>query len=106
MKNVMYEKVIFRTEWNKYENKTTFIAVFPDDESNYGNVCMIPFSIENDTVTFEAFGEMSMEYYYQYTKLVKKNSNEAKKCLKVLTEHLNRIPNYNPVFRVMEKIMR
>lgn len=106
MKKTYMERVIFRTEWNKYENKTTFIAVFPDDESNNGNVCMIPFSIENGIAVFEAFGEMSMEYYYQYTKLVKKNSNEAKKCLKVLTEHLNRIPNYNPVFRVMEKIMK
>ena len=106
MKNVMYEKVIFRTEWNKYENKTTFIAVFPDDESSCGNICMIPFSIENDCVVFEAFGEMSMEYYYNYTKLVKKNSDTAKKCLEVLTSHFSRIPNYSPCFRVVERISR
>lgn len=105
MKKVMYEKVIFRTEWNKYMKKTTYIAVFPDDESKYG-VCMIPFSIEENAAIFEAFGEMSMEYYYKYTKLVKKNSDEAKKCLKVLTDYLNRIPNYNTNLRVMEKIMR
>ena len=88
------DRVIFRTEKDPYISETRFVAVFPDYSKRPGYITCLSFyfsynDMDRGTVWFEPWGEMS-ETYYAKTKLVRKNSVEAKKCLAAVLQYINR----------------
>ena len=93
------ERVVFRKEFPGKPFAPNFIAVFPEDEANPGMIAYIAFNMrEGRGPVFEPYSEMALGYYYGKTKPVKKDSDDAKKCLKAIEAY------YDTKFRVMEKI--
>ena len=94
------ERVIFRTEWNEYLDKDTLLAVFPDDDANLGRICYVPFYFLGDeTIWYEPYGEMAVDYYYRNTKPVK-DAELIGKCIQALTVR------YGGKYQSMQKIIR
>ena len=92
------ERVIFRIEKNPYFDGASYLAVFPDTESNPGRLACVPFHSVNGTAVFEPFGECSLSYYYE-TKRVRRRSSEARQCLDAVQEY------YKASFHVVEKMI-
>lgn len=100
------ERVIFRKEYDEYKGKEVYLAVFPDDEARAGFLAYVSFfftpsgdfSDDRSSAIFEPYGEMSTGYYYDKTKIVHKNTDEARRCLDAIKRY------YNSDFRVVEKI--
>lgn len=103
------EKVIFRTEKDKENNRINYMAVFPDDPCNPGRIAFISFyKIGEGEYIFEPYGEMSRDYYYSKTRVVH-ISPKTTELLEVLMSYINNHNIYGyPVdydsFKVMEKI--
>lgn len=93
------EKVIFRKEKNEYTGNESFLAVFPDDEAKSGHVAATPFHFCHGMVFFEAYCEISLDYYYT-TKVIHKTSDEAQRLLNAVCGF------YHSKFRLAEKIVR
>ena len=96
------ERVIFRKEFDKYQKRWGYIAIFPDEQSFPGCVGIIPFKLDSmyDHPTFEPYCEASM-YYVLSRKIVHKNTEEAQKCLKALEDYFS---SYDYKFKVVEKM--
>lgn len=93
------ERIIFRKEKNPYTNEPSYLAVFPDDETNPGRVECLPFCIrDNGTAVFEPLCEADLWYYYK-TKIVHKNDPLADKLLKTVSEYYEGLQ-----FRIVEKL--
>ncbi len=98
------EKVIFRREYDQYRKAWSYLAVFPEDPANPGNICAVPFHFVkelNDTMTaiFEPFCEVCWDYYYRCTKIIHKTDPVIPDLLSAISRR------YNTAFRVCEKIM-
>ena len=94
------EKVIFRYEWNRCTHSATYLACFPDDPACPGRIAYIAMHFNGEAVTFEPYGEMSLDYYYQRTRIVHKFDPYARKGKEAIEKY------YGHSFRVVEKIMR
>jgi hypothetical protein len=107
MKKVMYEKVIFRME--KFNDIDYIYAIFPDETNNNGYITVLPFYFEGKRTIFESHTDADRLWLICNTKLIKKKSVLAKRCLEEITKFYKSNSYYEndmPVFRVMEKIMR
>ena len=95
------ERVIFRTERDKYADAENFLAVFPDTPANPGRLAYIAFRLfEDGDAVFEPLGEMDIGYYYGKTKIVRKDTEAAPRCLDAIKAR------YGGDYRVMEKITK
>ena len=100
------EKVIFRVDKKKAYDRVYYYAVFPESEdSTNGLLSCLPFYEDTgygtvDGFRFECYGTMNMNYYYNETKPVHKNSELANRLMNVLQKYY---PQYS--FRVAEKIV-
>lgn len=93
------ENVVFRTDYDPYMNMEKYLAVFPNDPCNTGRVAYMGFWFdEYGRTLFEPYGEMSLDYYYNSTKVVHRNTDVAQKCLKTIEGY------YGMMFDVREKI--
>lgn len=95
------QKVIFRTEYDKYTKQWGYLAIFPDDEANPGYVGAVPFHISKDnrSVIFEPYTEISLDYMYS-KKLVNKSDSAIPILKRILEE------KFGEEFIVVYKIMR
>lgn len=94
------ERIIFRKEKRNPYFEQSYIAAFPDDPANPGNICATPFHINNDTdrsITFEPFTEVSDAYYYNDTTIVHKTAPITDKLLRAFEEY------YSVDFKICEK---
>ena len=91
------ERVIFRIEKNPYVNGTSYLAVFPDEEARPGYIAAVAFHFEHGLTIFEPFSEVSLPYYYG-TKPVHTKGDEARQCLKAVTEY------YRTSFHLVERM--
>lgn len=65
-------EVIVRSEADYDGEGFHWVAVFPCEPANYGRLEFVPFIIKNGKVfTCEAFGEMTLSWYYGRTKYVR-----------------------------------
>lgn len=106
MKNVMYERVIFRME--KFNDIDYIYAIFPDANNN-GYITVLPFYFEGKITIFESHTDVDRMWLISRTKPIKKKSVLAKRCLEEITKFYKSNSYYEndmPTFRVMEKIMR
>ena len=92
------ETVIFRKEFDEYRKAYNYLAVFPGEQANAGRVCAVPFYENGGNVWFEPFCEISMAYYYAKTRLVHKNTDEARRCAEIIKRR------YGGEYRIMEKM--
>ena len=92
------ERVVFRKEhWPRW-NDTVYLAVFPDDPANPGRFGYVSMRFDHDTAVFEPYGEMVFDYYYNHTKPVHVNTEEARRCLAAIEAY------YQTCFALREKI--
>ena len=56
------ERVIFRREYDKYQNQWGYLAVFPDDEARPGYVGVLPFKATDTGFIYEPYCEASKNY--------------------------------------------
>ena len=93
------ERLIFRTEHDRYSDATNYLAVFPDTPANPGRLAYAAFRLfEDGEAVFEPLGEMSAGYYYRKTRIVRKDTEEARRCLGAITGR------FGGDYRVMERM--
>lgn len=93
------ERVIFRTECDEYVSGPKYLACFPDDEANPGQIACVPFFFDGyGNVRFEPYCEIGLAYYYQQTSIVHKTSQESEKLLSAIERY------YDTKFKMVEKI--
>lgn len=64
--------VIIRSEVNYFSGDFHWVAVFPGEPANYGKLQYMSFVIKKGKIqTIEAFGEMTLSWYYLRTQHVK-----------------------------------
>ena len=94
-------RVIFRTEHDKYAGTENFLAVFPNTPANPGRLAYIAFRLfEDGEAVFEPPGEMDLGYYYGKTRIVRKDTETALRCLDAIKAR------YAGDYRVMEKMTK
>ena len=99
--NQTKEKVIFRqdlTEGEYYESGS-YLAAFPEEETNPGTILAVNFMFQNGKPIFCPFYELSLEYYYNKTRIIHKTAKESETLLKAIEEHCDQ------EFKQVEKIM-
>ena len=95
------ERLIFRTEHGIYPDATDYLAVFPDAPANPGWLAYAAFRLfEDGEAVFEPLGELSMGYYYGKTRLVRKDTEEARRCLDAIKGR------FGGDYRVMERMAK
>lgn len=83
------ERVIFRTYKDPYKPKNTpcFLAAFPDDDANPGNIAAVPFWFDgHGTSFFEPYTEVSDAFYYG-TKIIHSYDFRIRILLNVLSQY-------------------
>lgn len=93
------ERVIFRRDYDPYMGIEKFLACFPDDEANLGNIAYVPIYINGDTMCHDPYSEMPFDYYYRH-KIVHKNESVVEDLVKILQFF------YGGEYKVVEKIGR
>lgn len=98
----MPERVIFRKERNGAgTDGVGYLAVFPDDPANAGNIACVPFYFVNDVAFFEPYTEVSSLYYYYQTRIVHEDTLLAGKLLQTIKKYYD-----NAEFEVRERMNR
>ena len=85
------EKVVFRTEKNRYIDGKSYLAVYPGVSANPGYYAARPFHFEtdwrgNEKTVFEPFCELSYGYYYGDTRIVHKTDPVIGKLLSAIEQ--------------------
>ena len=94
------KRVILRREYNPFNKRWGYLAIFPDDEANPGCVGAIPFYFNSfDEPIFEPYCEISLGYMYN-KKIVHKNENDVNRCLNALNNM------YDTEFTACEKMSK
>lgn len=88
------EKIIFRTERNRYIDGVSFLAIYPECSACPGHYAARPFHFEtdwrgNEKAVFESFCEVSRDYYYRNTRIVHKKDSVVKKLLSAIQQFDN-----------------
>jgi len=93
------EKLVLRTEYDPYMAMEKYIAIFPGDSARPGYLAFVSFYFDRENrAIFEPYGELSFEYYYNSTKQVRKNTEDARRCCAALENY------YNTTFKLYEKV--
>ena len=85
------EKIIFRTEKNRYIDGESYLAVYPGVSANPGCFAARPFHFErnwrgDEKTVFEPFCELSQDYYYGKTRIVHKTDPVIEKLLSAIEQ--------------------
>lgn len=92
------ERVVFRRDYDPYMKMEKYLAVFPDDPHDIGYLAFVAFYFNGDRAVFEPYGEMCLDYYYGKTKRVRRQSDEALRCLQAIEKY------FGYQFKVREKL--
>ena len=95
------ERVIFRRDYDPYMKIEKYLACFPDDEANIGNIAYVPiyFNGKDERPCHDVYAEMPLDYYYK-KKIIYKTDPIVNKLVDALKYF------YEGEYKVVEKIGR
>ena len=92
------EPVIFRKEYDPYRKDWGYLAIFPEDEANFGRMACVSFHKDlYDRWSFEPFTEVDT-FYLLRQKIVHKNDPIVPELVSALKGM------YGGEYRVMERV--
>ena len=91
------ERVVFRRDYDPYANRETYLACFPDDEANWGNIACVPIFF-NYGAWHEPYTEIPYEYFYSKP-IIRKTDPIVDSLVKALEKF------YEGNYKVVERIM-
>ena len=79
------ERVIFRRTFDPYMKIEKYLAIFPDDEANPGNICYVPIYKNGEKWWHECYEEGDY-FLIQKAKIVHKNDHIVETLVNVLKD--------------------